>query len=268
VSSIQSGTNYISVWSDQAGSITSYIAMVEVIAGPGDKTVSAGVTTNLTVTPSGQNPPHFYQWKAFGTNLANNNHYAGVTTATLFIPNATAADAGVYSNLVTSGRQPFLTNAATDISVVAQANLTVIVPPSGATVSPAATNALWGSPVTFLLSGVIGTSPFTYQWKRGGNNLSDGPGLSGASTTALTLSNVTTTVAGAANAYTVGVTNAAGGTISSAGILTVLVPPPNLTQVAVTSSNVTLSFTTTNGFDTTSAWTLQSAGDVTGPYTN
>jgi hypothetical protein len=270
IASIQSGTNYISVWSDQAGSITSYIAMVEVIAGPGDKTVSAGVTTNLTVTPSGQNPPHFYQWKRGGTNIVNGTHFAGATTATLFITNVTAADAGVYSNLVTSGRQPGGTNAATDISVVAQATLTVITPPSGATVSPAATNALWGSPVTFTLSSVTGTSPFTYQWKRGGNDLSDGLGISGATTTALTLSNVTTTIAGAANAYTVGVTNAAGGSISSAGVLTVSVPPPNIATISVslTTSNVTLTFSTTNQFDNTSAWMLQSAPVVTGPFTN
>ena len=100
VTNIQGGTNYISTWSDQAGSITNYISVIEVIAGPGDKTVDAGVNTNFTVVPTGNAPPTSYQWKFNGTNLVNGTHYAGVTSASLFITNVTAADAGVYSNLV------------------------------------------------------------------------------------------------------------------------------------------------------------------------
>jgi hypothetical protein len=100
VNNIQGGTNYISTWSDQAGSVTNYITVVEVIAGPGDKTALLGSTTNLTVIPTGNAPPTTFQWKFNGTNLINSAHYAGVTTATLWITNVTEADVGVYSNLV------------------------------------------------------------------------------------------------------------------------------------------------------------------------
>jgi hypothetical protein len=100
VAGIQSGTNYLSIWADQAGSVTSLISVVEVIAGPGNKTVLLGGTANLAVVPSGNAPPTSYQWMFNGANLVNSTHYAGVTTASLFITNVTAADAGVYSNLV------------------------------------------------------------------------------------------------------------------------------------------------------------------------
>jgi hypothetical protein len=112
VNSIQGGTNYISTWSDQAGAVTNYITVVEVIAGPGNKTALAGTTTNFTVVPSGNSPPTSFQWRFNGANLANNTHYAGVTTANLFITNITTADVGTYSVAVVN---PFgtVTNAGT-----------------------------------------------------------------------------------------------------------------------------------------------------------
>ncbi|MFO1515141.1 MAG: immunoglobulin domain-containing protein [Verrucomicrobiota bacterium] len=102
VNNIQSGTNYISVWSDLAGAVTNYISVVEVIVGPGNKTVTYGNTANFTVVPSGNAPPTNYIWKFFGTNLVNGAHYAGVTTSSLTINNVTAADAGVYSCVITN----------------------------------------------------------------------------------------------------------------------------------------------------------------------
>jgi len=100
VNNIQSATNYISTWSDVAGAITNYISVIEVIAGPGDKTVVLSDTAVFTVVPSGNAPPTSYQWMFYGTNLVNGPHYAGVTTASLSIINVTAADAGVYSNVI------------------------------------------------------------------------------------------------------------------------------------------------------------------------
>ncbi len=115
INNIQSGTNFISTWSDQAGWITNYNTVVEVIAGPGNKTALLGATTNFTVVPSGNRPPTSYQWRSNGVNLANSAHYAGVTTATLWITNVSAADATVFSCLV----------ANADASVVAAGTLTV-----------------------------------------------------------------------------------------------------------------------------------------------
>ena len=164
VNNIQSGTNYISIWSDQAGAVTNYISSIEVIAGPGDKTALLGSTVSFTVVPSGNAPPTSYQWKFYGTNLVNSTHYAGVTTATLTITNVTAADAGVYSNLVANASG----------SVVAAGTLNV---------------------------------NFGFQ-------------------------------------------------------------PYQFTEVTDLGTSVGLAFTTSGATDTTSSFTLQSAGVVTGPYTN
>jgi hypothetical protein len=100
IASTQSGTNYIATWSDQAGTVTGFVSVVEVVPSPGNKTALLGTTANFTVVPTGNAPPTSYQWKFDGTNLLNSAHYGGVTTASLFITNVTAADAGVYSNLV------------------------------------------------------------------------------------------------------------------------------------------------------------------------
>jgi hypothetical protein len=97
---LQSPTNYIVVWSDQAGSITSFVASIEMVTGPGDKTVLATTPATFTVVATGNAPPTSYQWMFAGTNLVNSAKYAGVTTPSLTINGATAADAGVYSNVI------------------------------------------------------------------------------------------------------------------------------------------------------------------------
>jgi len=101
VNNVQSGTNYISVWSDQAGAVTNLVTIVEVISGPGNKTNALGTTANLAVVPTGQAAPTFV-WKFFGTNLFNPTKYGGTNTASLFITNVTTKDIGVYSNLVSN----------------------------------------------------------------------------------------------------------------------------------------------------------------------
>ncbi|HEX5218522.1 MAG TPA: immunoglobulin domain-containing protein [Verrucomicrobiae bacterium] len=99
VDDIQSGTNYVSVWSDQAGAVTNLVTLVEVIIPPANTNAAYGNTAFLTVVASGNAPPT-YQWRTNGVNLANNAHYGGVTTASLSISNVTAADAGIYTCLV------------------------------------------------------------------------------------------------------------------------------------------------------------------------
>ena len=164
VNNIQSGTNYLATWSDQAGSVTSLVSVVEVLAGPGDQTALVGSTASFTVVPTGNGPPTSYHWQTNGVNLVNGAHYAGVTTATLSVSNVQSADVGVYSCLVS-------------------------------------------------------------------------------------------------NAYTSGV---------AAGALNVFYgyAPYEFTSVTNSSTSVGLSFMSANPSDTISSYTLQSAGVVTGPYTN
>jgi Immunoglobulin I-set domain len=94
---VQSGTNFVAVLSDSAGSVTSSVVSLEVITPPTNVVVFAGTNfVQFTVTASGQSAPT-YQWKFNNVNLANNTHYSGVTTNTLTITNAQLADAGTYS---------------------------------------------------------------------------------------------------------------------------------------------------------------------------
>jgi len=269
VSNIQNGTNFMSVWKDASGSVTNWMTVVEVIVGPGTVSANGGTTANLAVTASGDYPPSptanvGFHWQRFGTNLASTTKYGSTTNvASLFITNVTAADAGLYSVVVQNGQGLVGGRGITNCTAVGQLNVTVA--PSGAVVTPAVTNAPWGSAVTLNVS-ASGTAPLTYTWKKGGNNVVGDANTSGLGTSALTITNLSQSAYG--GNYNVGVTNAAGGTLSSAGTLNVVLLPHSVTGITVTSSNVVMTFTSANSSDNTSGFTLQSAGDVTGPYTN
>src|SRR5207244_3232261 len=105
-----------------------------------------------------------------------------------------------------------------------------------------------GTTATFIVT-ASGTAP-TYQWKKNGVNLSNGGNVSGATTATLTLTGVSQTDAAS---YTVGITNAAGGVLSSAASLTVIDPPSTTTQPS----------SRTNNAGTTATFTVTASG--TGP---
>jgi hypothetical protein len=101
---VSTGTNYESVFSDMAGSVTGLVAQLEVIAGPTNLTVNAGSNSvQFAVIPNGPASPTAYQWRTNGVAIANGNHYAGVTTATLTITNVELVDAVTYTCSVTNG---------------------------------------------------------------------------------------------------------------------------------------------------------------------
>lgn len=252
VSNLLSGTNYISTWSDQAGAVTNYIASIQVVTGFTNRTVNSGVTTNLAVATTGNLTPTF-RWIFNGTNLVNTAKYGNTTnTVSLTISNVAAADAGAYTCIVS--------NAAglASGSVAVVGTLNVVVPPAGATVTPTPQNNLWGSNTTFTASVATGTPPYTYQWKKNGIN------ITGATTNPIVLPTIT---AASAGSYTVGVTNSAGGTLSSAGVLSSVTPPPTIGAVsAAPPGSLTAPFTSTNPFDTSSSFYVETAGAVTGPF--
>ncbi|MEO5804029.1 MAG: immunoglobulin domain-containing protein [Verrucomicrobiota bacterium] len=249
-------TNYYAVFRDVAGSVTGLVATLEVVPPPPNVVTNPGATALIKVIPVGPAPPTSYQWRTNGVNLVNGTHYAGVTTSNLLITNAQAADAITYSVVVS--------NASGGVEVFT--TLTLASVPSSAVVSPANQTNLWGSSATFTVS-ASGTPPFTYRWKTNGVNLVDGSHYSGATNDTLTVSNITT--ADAVN-YTVGVTNAVGSTLSTVGTLTVFIPAPTFAPGAVSlvGSDVVMSFGSTNIYDGTNAFTLQSSAVVEGPYTN
>jgi hypothetical protein len=134
LTNVQSGTNYLAVFSDTAGSVTGLVASLEVIFGPTNQTVNAGTNfVQFAVIPNGPSAPTSYQWKTNGVNLANSAHYAGVTTSTLTITNAQLSDAATYS--------------------------VAVVNPAG-TVTPSAVLAVTASQPVFSGVSLVGTNAF------------------------------------------------------------------------------------------------------------
>ncbi len=140
---------------------------------PVSTTVNVGDTASFTVAASGT-APLTYQWRKAGQPIA-------ATTATLTLVNAQLTDIGAYDCVVTNV-------AGSDVS--AAASLTVLEVPPTIAVAPVAQMAAVGDSVSFsVVAG--GTAPFTYVWRQDGTALIDGPTVTGAATSTLTLSNLT-----------------------------------------------------------------------------
>lgn len=115
-------------------------------------------------------------------------------------------------------------------------------------ISPISSVAKVGQSVTFNVT-VDGTSPFTYQWRK------DGVNISGATTNPFVLSNVTTSTAGN---YTVVVANAFGNATSNTATLKILAAPVFTTQPAginiIIGNTLTLSAVATGNPSPTYQW--------------
>jgi hypothetical protein len=165
-----------------------------IIAQPTNQTVVVGGTATFTVQAAGT-PPLNYQWSFDGTNIL------GATNMTLTLNNVQLSQAGNYAVTVTN-----LYGSVLSSNVV----LTVLVPPSITTQPSGCTNVV-GATAGFSVV-ADGTEPLSYQWQFNNTN------LDGATNATLILNNVTMDQAGA---YSVTITNIAGGVISSNAVLSV-----------------------------------------------
>jgi hypothetical protein len=156
--------------------------------------VSFSVTLSGTQTVT-------YQWKNDAGNLTE-GHYAGTKTATLTINSVVAGDANTYSCVVT--------NAAGSIATSTGAKLTVNTPPS-ITTQPSLQNVCFGAPASFTVA-ATGTGPLTYQWQKGGAN------ISGATSATYSIASV---AAGDAANYACIVTGGCGSVTSNTAALTI-----------------------------------------------
>jgi len=78
---------------------------------PVSSAVYAGRTVHFSASATGS-PPLTYQWQKNGTNLSDGGNISGATTGTLTIGNATAADAGNYTLVVTNSGSTATSNVA------------------------------------------------------------------------------------------------------------------------------------------------------------
>lgn len=186
---------------------------------PVDVTVCEGGAATFTVEVNGEYADAVeYQWRRNGEPLSDGQGITGATTATLHIEPVAPPHGGAYTCRLTHP----CAGASTSSAVLAVSLSPVI------TADPIERDACPGSSVSFQVL-ATGTS-LVYQWQFDGDagfaDLEDGSDIAGASTNALTVSNV---AASAGGLYRCVVRGACGlPIVSEPALLTVLVD----TQIA------------------------------------
>ncbi|UPT70010.1 MAG: GEVED domain-containing protein [Flavobacterium sp. JAD_PAG50586_2] len=152
------------------------------------------------------------------------------------------------------------TNPSTGCSGTATATVTVLNGSAEITTAPAAQVKCLAGTASFTVA-ATGLN-LTYQWRKGTTNLTDGTGISGATTATLTLTGLT---AGDAGNYNVVVSSDCGAPATSAdAALTVISPLAGINASATTVCSGTPVTLTENG-GTATSW-VWSGGSTTNPY--
>jgi len=192
---------------------------------PAAQSVAAGQSITFSVGATGTGSLA-YQWTYGGGNIS------GATAATYTISNASSANAGNYAVTVTNTVGGLISAPTTSVAV----SLTVTAPAAPTiTTQPTAKSVTVGQSATFTAV-ATGSGTLTYQWTKGGSN------ISGATLASYTISSVASADAGT---YAVAITNtvnsmASAVTISTVVSLTVTAPaaPTITTQPAAKSVTV------------------------------
>lgn len=171
---------------------------------PWSQEATPGGNALFVVAASGAGPLG-YQWRFDGAAIP------GATKATLALNNVQGGGAGSYTVVVTNP-----TSSATS----AVAILAVMNPPA-ITLQPQSCTRSAGAIATFTGAGT-GDAPLSYQWLRNGIALIDSDRVTGATTGALTITDVQWSDAGT---YTLETINPVGLAVSVPAVLAVLSPP-------------------------------------------
>lgn len=226
-------TNIMAIGADSYGALAVKAAGPPIFPFPAiRRVVASGQTAYLRLRAVGALPLS-YQWTFQGTNVP------GATKEVLAITNAFPSQSGFYS-LVASNALGIITN--TDMELVV-APIIITNQPTNQIVYAGAT--------TTLSVGVLGQSPI-YQWSFNGTNIAWGTNSS------LILTNVQLTDAGA---YSVSVSNAFGGVMSSNALLAVwpiiiLSQPQPTNQAVYVGANPTLNVSVSGQVPLNYQWSL------------
>ena len=171
-----------------------------IMNGVSDQTTCLGQSATFTVTA---NNALSYQWRRGPANLADGGNISGATTSALTINPVGLADAGAGYNVV-------VTNACGNTD----SNMATLHLTTGPSISnqPVTHAGAMGYPTSFSVT-AAGTGTLSYQWRKGGVNLTDGGHISGVTSATLTLNPVAKADAGG---YDVMVTDTCGTVTSSA----------------------------------------------------
>lgn len=206
---------------------------------PASVAVASGSSATFTVVAA-SGKAMTYQWYFNGVPLF------GSASATLTLASVTSANAGSYTVLVSSSPYSVLSSAAVlSISAASTAKPPII------TTQPSSETIVAGASAAFSVA-ATSTLAMTYQW------YFNGAAISAATTSALTLSTVSSANAGN---YTVVVKNSAGSVTSSAAVLSVsagssvpvIVTQP-LSQSVASGKSATFSVGATSGKTVTYQW--------------
>jgi len=213
-----SGTYDVTVF-NTAGVVVSSTATITVrplpviFTAPQPQTIAQGGTATFSVSAGGTGSLNF-QWRREGQPVT------GATAATLTLNNVQVSDAGLYDVVVTD------TIGSTTSPATA---LVVLVPPL-VVLNPVSQMVVAGTNVQFTAQ-FSGNPPPAYKWFR------NGVAILGATSTTLTLTNVTTNLAGL---YILTATNLAGTATSSPAqlvVVTSLILPPPPTPLSELQAN-------------------------------
>lgn len=183
---------------------------------PLSQAVTAGDTVSFKAAAVGSEP-FTYQWRKDSGDLSNDGRISGATTDTLCISGVMEADAGNYSCYITNAAGTGTSNAAALTINLLPTQPSIITQPEDKTVP-------LGGIATFTVS-AAGNTPFSYQWKKDGNNLSNGGCISGVNSSTLRISNLQNSDAGM---YTCLVSNDYGNELSDQAELKVGPGLPNI----------------------------------------
>ena len=213
-------------------SITSSVATLtvndpKVSSGPSpaSQSVPPGNTAIISATAIGS-PTLAYQWKKDGANVVDGTYggavISGASSATLTIAGVRAGglgDSGSYTLSVTNGNGRGVTSSAATVTVIDPA---ISSPPQSQTKN-------YNDTVTFNVTVSGSSPPFTYLWRKNGSPITvDGSRIvqtDSATTSTLTIHNLTFADQATTPGYTVVVTdNLNQSTASSSATLTVVDP--------------------------------------------
>jgi uncharacterized repeat protein (TIGR03803 family) len=186
---------------------------LQITTQPRSQTAFLGQTVKLGVATLGSFPIS-YQWQENSTNLTDAGNLSGSSTRVLTFANVTAANAGLYSVIVSNS---FGSVTSTPALLTVTSSVPVI------TLQPTNQTVLSGATATFRV-GAVGNFPLFYQWQLNGNNITDSTNIIGTTTTILTIANASSVNAGT---YSVIVSNSLGW-VSSAGAALTLFTLTNL----------------------------------------
>ena len=177
---------------------------------PQSSTNVIGTTANLIVGAMSPTPLTF-QWRRNGANLSNGGNISGATSSMLTIANLTNTDAASYDVRIVGSIT--ITSAPAILTVVTAAPPVIVSQPNSRI-------DYLSTPVTFSVS-ATSAYPMAFQWRHNGTNLTDFGTVSGAFSSNLTITALSSSDAGN---YSVIASNVGGATVSANAVQTILDP--------------------------------------------